>query len=104
MNTFLLTALCLLGTWAALAQEVTVPDEEFSFPLELVTNLQGFWEVEEPSIERQRRFDWSLFRSFCDHPDFPEEIRPLCKELDAQEVLQRLKTIAKELKIGVPIP
>ncbi|XP_066121151.1 guanylin-like [Saccopteryx bilineata] len=107
MNTFLLAALCLLGTWADLTQGVTVPDEEFFFPLESVKKLTGFRELrelEEPSTERQRQFGWSLVYAFCAQPDFPEQLRALCKIIDAKEIYRRLEAIAKDLKIGVPKP
>ncbi|XP_006164977.1 guanylin [Tupaia chinensis] len=100
MNTFLLSALCLLGAWAALAGAVTVQDGDFSFPLESVKKLKDLWEIQEPRIWNYKKLaptpGESEVPALCSHPDFPEELKPLCKESNAQEILQRLEAIAED--------
>ncbi|XP_057562926.1 guanylin [Hippopotamus amphibius kiboko] len=91
MNTFLLSALCLLGAWAALAGGVTVKDGEFSFPLESVKKLKA---LQEPRIPRNP--SGSLVPILCSSPEFPEELKPLCKEPNAHEILERLEAIAED--------
>ncbi|KAM5323352.1 guanylin [Glossophaga mutica] len=91
MNTFLLAALCLLGSWAALAGGVTVQDGKFSFSLESVKKLKDLGDVQEPS-----RRSTSVVPTLCKYPNFPEELRPLCKERNAREILQRLEAIAED--------
>lgn len=96
MNTFLLAALCLLGTWAALAGGVTVQDGKFSFPLESVKKLKGLQELQEPSIASRRQFDGPVAPALCSYPKFPEELKPVCKEPNAHEILRRLEAIAED--------
>ncbi|XP_066228231.1 guanylin-like [Saccopteryx leptura] len=99
MNTFLLTALCLLGTWADLTQGVTVHDGKFSFPLESVKKLKilrEFQELQEPGNWRRMEFDGPVVPTLCKHRNFPKDLKPLCKEPDAQEILQRLEAIAED--------
>ncbi|TKC43840.1 hypothetical protein EI555_020700 [Monodon monoceros] len=88
MNTFLLSALCLLGAWAALAGGVTVKDGEFSFSLESVKKLKDLQQLQEP--RRSRNTGGSLL------PEASEELKPLCKEPNAQEILERLEAIAED--------
>ncbi|XP_007103542.1 guanylin [Physeter macrocephalus] len=94
MNTFLLSALCLLGAWAALAGGVTVKDGEFSFSLESVKKLKNLQQLQEP--RRPRNTGGSLVPILCSSPRFPEELKPLCKEPNAQEILERLEAIAED--------
>ncbi|XP_015995452.1 guanylin [Rousettus aegyptiacus] len=93
MNTFLLATLCLLGAWAALVGGVTVQDGEFSFSLESVKKLK---KLQEPRIWNHRQLDGPVDSTLCSHPKFPEELKPLCKKPDAQEILQRLGAIADD--------
>ncbi|XP_025782230.1 guanylin [Puma concolor] len=90
MNTFLLSALCLLGTWAVLAGGVTVQDGEFSFSLESVKKLKDLRELQEPSIRNRRKSGGPVVPIACSHQKFPGELKPLCKEPNAQEILRRL--------------
>ncbi|XP_059886197.1 guanylin [Delphinus delphis] len=93
-NTFLLSALCLLGAWAALAGGVTVKDGEFSFSLESVKKLKDLQQLQEP--RRSRNTGGSLVPILCSSLRFPEELKPLCKEPNAQEILERLEAIAED--------
>ncbi|MBZ3874707.1 Guanylin [Sciurus carolinensis] len=93
MNTFLLSALCLLGAWAALAGGVTVQDGDFSFPLESVKKLKDLQDFPEPKIGNRRNL---VAPALCSHSAFPEELRPVCKEPNAEEILQRLEAIAQD--------
>ncbi|XP_035106942.3 guanylin isoform X1 [Callithrix jacchus] len=92
MNALLLSALCLLG--AALAGGVTVQDGNFSFSLESVKKLKGLQESQEPRVGKFRKFGFTpgapVVSILCSNPNFPEELKPLCKEPNAQEMLQRL--------------
>uniref|UniRef100_A0A673TQS8 Guanylin n=1 Tax=Suricata suricatta TaxID=37032 RepID=A0A673TQS8_SURSU len=90
MNTFLLSALCFLGTWTVLAGGVTVQDGEFSFPLESVKKLKDLQELQEPGIRNHRKSGGPVVPKVCSHQKFPEELKPLCKEPNAPEILQRL--------------
>ncbi|TEA37034.1 hypothetical protein DBR06_SOUSAS210190 [Sousa chinensis] len=94
MNTFLLSALCLLGAWAALAGGVTVKDGEFSFSLESVKKLKDLQQLQEP--RRSRNTGGSLVPILCSSLRFPEELKPLCKEPNAQEILERLEAIYED--------
>ncbi|XP_001503217.1 guanylin isoform X2 [Equus asinus] len=96
MNTFLLSALCLLWVQAALAGGVTVQDGEFSFSLESVKKLKDLRELQAPSTRNRREVDGSLAPILCRYPKFPEELKPICKERNAREILQRLETIAQD--------
>ncbi|XP_039094648.1 guanylin [Hyaena hyaena] len=96
MDTFLLSALCLLATWAVLAGGVTVQDGEFSFPLESVKKLKDLRELQEPGIRNRRQSGGLVAPNACSHQKFPEELKPLCKEPNAQEILQRLEAIAED--------
>ncbi|XP_042540365.1 guanylin [Dipodomys spectabilis] len=98
MNTCLLSALCLLGTWATLAGSVTVKDGEFSFPLESVKKLKDLEELPEPRLGSRRKLLPMLREPvaprLCSYANFPEALRPLCKEPNAEQILQRLEAIA----------
>ncbi|KAF6344639.1 guanylate cyclase activator 2A [Rhinolophus ferrumequinum] len=96
MNTFLLATLCLLGTWAALAEGVTVQDGKFSFSLESVKKLKDLQQFQEPRIWSHRKFGGPSVPTVCSDSKFPEELKPLCKEPNAQEILQRLQAIAED--------
>ncbi|KAG8507632.1 Guanylin [Galemys pyrenaicus] len=96
MNTFLLSTLCLLGVWAAVAGGVTVQDGKFSFPLESVKKLQDLQELREPSFVNPRTSDRPMVPALCGHPNFPKELKPLCSEPNAHEILQRLEAIAED--------
>ncbi|XP_029802228.1 guanylin isoform X2 [Suricata suricatta] len=96
MNTFLLSALCFLGTWTVLAGGVTVQDGEFSFPLESVKKLKDLQELQEPGIRNHRKSGGPVVPKVCSHQKFPEELKPLCKEPNAPEILQRLEAIAED--------
>ncbi|PNI52554.1 GUCA2A isoform 1 [Pan troglodytes] len=100
MNAFLLSALCLLGAWAALAGGVTVQDGNFSFSLESVKKLKDLQEPQEPRVGKLRKFapipGEPVVPILCSNPKFPEELKPLCKEPNAQEILQRLEEIAED--------
>ncbi|KAI4591076.1 hypothetical protein MJG53_002125 [Ovis ammon polii x Ovis aries] len=88
MNTFLLSALCLLGAWATLTGGVIVQDGDFSFSLESVKKLKDLQELQEPRIPRNPV--GPITSNLCSLPTFPEELKPLCKEPNAQEILDRL--------------
>ncbi|XP_004646003.1 guanylin [Octodon degus] len=92
MNTFLFSALCL-GTWAALAGAVTVQDGDFSFPLESVKKLKDLPKVPEPRIQGHRKF---VAPPLCSNPGFPEELRPVCSQPNAEDILHRLEVIAQD--------
>ncbi|XP_037673384.1 guanylin isoform X2 [Choloepus didactylus] len=97
MNSFLLSTLCLLGAWATLAGGVTVQDGDFSFDLESVKKLKDLQELEESRIQNLMNVEpltGPVAPSLCSHPKFPEELKPVCKEPNAQEILQRLEAIA----------
>uniref|UniRef100_E1BIM0 Guanylin n=5 Tax=Bovinae TaxID=27592 RepID=E1BIM0_BOVIN len=97
MNTFLLSALCLLGAWATLTGGVIVKDGDFSFSLESVKklkDLQELQELQEPRIPRNP--GGHIASNLCSLPTFPEELKPLCKESNAQEILDRLGAIAAD--------
>uniref|UniRef100_G1RNV1 Guanylin n=1 Tax=Nomascus leucogenys TaxID=61853 RepID=G1RNV1_NOMLE len=96
MNALLLSALCLLGAWAALTGGVTVQVSPVSLPWPRrlpAPNLQ------EPQ-EKLRKFapipGEPVVPILCSNPNFPEELKPLCKEPNAQEILQRLEEIAED--------
>ncbi|XP_036888529.1 guanylin [Sturnira hondurensis] len=91
MNPSLLAALCLLGSWAALAGGVTVQDGKFSFSLESVKKLKDLGDFRQPS-----RRNSGVAPTPCNYPNFPKELRPLCTERNAREVLQRLEAIAED--------
>ncbi|XP_075395493.1 guanylin [Tenrec ecaudatus] len=103
MNACLLSALCLLGACASLASGVIVQDGDFSFPLESVKKLKGLQEF-PPSGGGHHRKAIMLAEGMaepgvpilCSHPGFPKELRPLCKEPNAHEILQRLVAIAED--------
>ncbi|XP_003415582.1 guanylin [Loxodonta africana] len=102
MNAFLLSALCLLGAWAALADGVTVQDGDFSFPLESVKKLKDLQELQKPRIGNHRKARLAAGPEvpiLCSNPEFPEELQPICKEPNAQEILQRLEAIAQDPSI-----
>ncbi|XP_007953744.1 guanylin [Orycteropus afer afer] len=103
MNTFLLSALCLLGAWASLAGGVTVQDGHFSFPLESVKKLKDLREFQKPWVGNSRKagqvageMAGPVIPILCSYPEFPKELKPLCKEPNAQEILQRLEAIAED--------
>ncbi|KAK1340068.1 hypothetical protein QTO34_018632 [Cnephaeus nilssonii] len=96
MNTFPLAALCLLGTWAALAGGVTVQDGKFSFSLESVKKLKGLRELQEPSSGSGMQFDGPAVPALCSSTKFPAELKPVCKEPNAHEILRRLEAIAED--------
>ncbi|KAM5161702.1 guanylin [Callospermophilus lateralis] len=100
MNTFLLSALCLLGAWATLAGAVTVQDGDFSFSLESVKKLKDLWDLPEPKIGNFRKLVPTLGKPvapvICSYKAFPEELKPVCKEPNAEEILQRLEAIAED--------
>ncbi|KAF6108984.1 guanylate cyclase activator 2A [Phyllostomus discolor] len=91
MNTFLLAALCLLGSWAALAGGVTVQDGKFSFSLESVKKLRDLGD-----LQKLTRRSSAVVPNPCNYPNFPKELKPLCKERNAREILQRLEAIAED--------
>ncbi|XP_055979714.1 guanylin [Sorex fumeus] len=96
MNSFLLSALCLFGVCAALAGAVTVQDGEFSFPLESVKKLKGLQAAQEPGIWNPKHVKGLMVPPLCENPKFPEELRPVCKEPNAAQILDRLVAIAEE--------
>ncbi|XP_047648748.1 guanylin [Phacochoerus africanus] len=94
MNTFLLPTLCLLGVWAALAGGVTVKDGEFSFSLESVKKLKDLQELQKP--RNPRNLDGPIIPILCNSPKFPEELKPICQKPNAEEIFERLETIAQD--------
>ncbi|CAK6441087.1 unnamed protein product [Pipistrellus nathusii] len=96
MNTFPLAALCLLGACAALAGAVTVQDGKFSFSLESVKKLKGLRELQEPSVGNGIQFDGPAVPALCSSSKLPAEIKPVCKEPNANEILRRLEAIAED--------
>ncbi|XP_049631083.1 guanylin [Suncus etruscus] len=95
MNSFLLSTLCILGACAALAGGVMVQEGKFSFSLESVKKLKDLQEFQEPSIWNSKEFDGPLVPTLCKNPEFPEELKPLCKEPNAPQMLHRLVAIAE---------
>ncbi|XP_044625271.1 guanylin isoform X1 [Equus asinus] len=71
-------------------------DGEFSFSLESVKKLKDLRELQAPSTRNRREVDGSLAPILCRYPKFPEELKPICKERNAREILQRLETIAQD--------
>lgn len=66
-------------------------DGDFSFSLESVKklkDLQELQELQEPRIPRNP--GGHIASNLCSLPTFPEELKPLCKESNAQEILDRL--------------
>ncbi|XP_038191531.1 guanylin [Arvicola amphibius] len=100
MNTFLLSLLCLLGALAVLAEGVTVQDGDLSFPLESVKQLKDLQEEPKPQLVSHKRFAARLAQPvtppLCRHPAFPEALKLVCKQPNAQEILRRLKAIAQD--------
>lgn len=80
-----------LTLWTCLSQ-----DGKFSFPLESVKKLKGLQELQEPSIASRRQFDGPVAPALCSYPKFPEELKPVCKEPNAHEILRRLEAIAED--------
>ncbi|XP_004477475.1 guanylin [Dasypus novemcinctus] len=98
MNTFLLAMLCLFRAWAALAGGVTVQDGDFTFDLESVKKLKGLRELEEPESENLVMGGpgtGPMAPSLCSHLKFPEELKPICGQPKAKEILRRLEAIAE---------
>uniref|UniRef100_A0A2C9F1F7 Guanylin n=1 Tax=Cavia porcellus TaxID=10141 RepID=A0A2C9F1F7_CAVPO len=93
MNTFLLSALCL-GAWAALVGAVTVQDGDFSFSLESVKKLKDLQEAPESKVQGRRKF---VAPPLCSFSGFPEELRPVCKEPNSQDILNRLELPSERL-------
>uniref|UniRef100_A0A673TQS0 Guanylin n=1 Tax=Suricata suricatta TaxID=37032 RepID=A0A673TQS0_SURSU len=71
-------------------------DGEFSFPLESVKKLKDLQELQEPGIRNHRKSGGPVVPKVCSHQKFPEELKPLCKEPNAPEILQRLEAIAED--------
>ena len=63
-------------------------DGDFSFSLESVKKLKDLQELQEPRIPRNP--SGHIASNLCSLPTFPEELKPLCKESNAQEILDRL--------------
>lgn len=51
-------------------------------------DLQELQELQEPRIPRNP--GGHIASNLCSLPTFPEELKPLCKESNAQEILDRL--------------
>lgn len=60
-------------------------DGKFSFSLESVKKLRDLGDLQEPT-----RRSSAMVPNPCNYPNFPEELKPLCKERNAREILQRL--------------
>lgn len=75
-----------LTRWTCLSQ-----DGKFSFPLESVKRLKDLRELQEPSTRKSRKSGAPVVPQVCSHLKFPEELKPLCKETNAQEILHRLR-------------
>lgn len=58
--------------------------------------LKDLRELQAPSTRNRREVDGSLAPILCRYPKFPEELKPICKERNAREILQRLETIAQD--------
>ncbi|XP_064443565.1 guanylin isoform X2 [Mirounga angustirostris] len=71
-------------------------DGKFSFPLESVKKLKDLRELQEPSTWKSRKSGGPVVPQVCSHLKFPEELKPLCKETNAQEILHRLEAIAED--------
>lgn len=65
-------------------------DGDFSFPLESVKKLKALGELQERSMRSGRKRGGPALPGACSHLQFPEELRPLCKEPNAPEILGRL--------------
>ncbi|XP_002715225.1 guanylin [Oryctolagus cuniculus] len=101
MNTFLLCGLCLLGACATLVEGVTVQDGALSFPLEAVKRLKDLEELPQPRLASPLRKlaprpRESAVPNACRNQNFPEALKPLCKEPNAGQILQRLVAIAQD--------
>ncbi|XP_013363237.1 PREDICTED: guanylin isoform X1 [Chinchilla lanigera] len=68
-------------------------DGDFSFPLESVKKLKDLQEVPEPKVQGRRKF---VTPPLCSHPGFPEELRPVCSQPNAEDILHRLEAIAQD--------
>ncbi|XP_004591577.2 guanylin [Ochotona princeps] len=102
MNFFLLCGLCLLGSWVAVTEGVTVQDGQLSFPLEAVKKLRDLPPVPQARLVSLRqklapRLRESTVSKVCRNPNFPEELKPVCKEPNADQILQRLEAIAEDV-------
>lgn len=77
--------------WTCLSQ-----DGKFSFSLESVKKLKDLPKIQDlPNLQEPRMWNGGklggpVVPSLCSHPKFPKELKPLCKEPNAQEILQRL--------------
>lgn len=72
--------------WTCLSQ-----DGKFSFSLESVKKLKDLQQFQEPRIWSRRKFGGPRVPTLCSYSKFPEELKPLCKEPNAPEILQRLR-------------
>lgn len=71
--------------WTCLSQ-----DGKFSFSLESVKKLKGLQELQEPGIDSGKQFDGPVAPALCSSAKFPAELKPVCKEPNADEILRRL--------------
>lgn len=62
-------------------------DGDFSFSLESVKKLKDLQEAPESKVQGRRKF---VAPPLCSFSGFPEELRPVCKEPNSQDILNRL--------------
>ncbi|XP_062396328.1 guanylin-like [Sardina pilchardus] len=95
MKTLLIFALVLMAFYQP-AENVTVEEGEFSFPLEMVKKLKDFLD-QEPAVKQNSRIGLINTATMCNHPGFPEEFKPLCQSKNAKASLTRLAMITSRM-------
>lgn len=76
-------------------------DGALSFPLEAVKRLKDLEELPQPRLASPLRKlaprpRESAVPNACRNQNFPEALKPLCKEPNAGQILQRLVAIAQD--------
>lgn len=66
--------------------------------------LKDLQEFQEPSIWNSKKFDGPLVPTLCKNPEFPEELKPLCKEPNAPQMLHRLGECSPTSLVGFGKP
>lgn len=54
--------------------------------------LKDLQELQKP--RNPRNLDGPIIPVLCNSPKFPEELKPICQKPNAEEILERLETIA----------
>lgn len=56
--------------------------------------LKDLQELQKP--RNPRNLDGPIIPVLCNSPKFPEELKPICQKPNAEEILERLETIAQD--------